>query len=166
MSRIEVGARDEPAHLSTSVLVLLAALGPERMLRHRAVTATMCASSVLIDVDHIPLYVDFPIDVSVAEGRPFTHSMSTVAALAGLAGAVRYRRSTLAAASAGVGLHFVRDIATGPGLPLWWPWEHRNRLLPYRLYSGLLVALAAVGSLRAARWAESRQKLVERSDYS
>jgi inner membrane protein len=54
----------------------------------------------------------------------------------------------LASASAGVALHFVRDIATGPGLPLWWPWEQRNRNLPYQLYSRTLMVLAAVGSVR------------------
>ncbi|MDX6245151.1 MAG: inner membrane protein [Frankiales bacterium] len=151
MSTLEVGLRDEPAHLATSLLVLLAVAGPSRMRRHPAATATMCASSVLIDVDHLPLYVDFPVDVSVDEGRPFTHSLSTVAALAGLAGALRWRRAGLASASAGVGLHFVRDIATGPGLPLWWPWELRNRSLPYRVYSRTLMALAAAGSVRIYR---------------
>lgn len=154
MSRLEVGARDEPAHLATSLLVLLALLGPARMRRHPVETTTMCASSVLIDVDHVPLYVDFPVDVAVAGGRPFTHSLSTVAALGGLAGALRWRRRLLACASAGVGLHFVRDIATGPGLPLWWPWEQRNRSLPYQVYSRTLLALATVGSVRI--WHDSK----------
>ena len=151
MSTLEVGLHDEPAHLATSLLVLLALLGPGRMRRHAGETATTCAASVLIDVDHLPLYVDFPLDVAVAEGRPFTHSLSTVAALAGLAGAVRWRRRLLACASAGVGLHFVRDIATGPGLPLWWPWEQRNRSLPYQLYSRTLLVLALIGSVRIQR---------------
>jgi inner membrane protein len=155
MSMLEVGARDEPAHLATSLLVLLALAGPARMRRHRKATATVCASSVLIDVDHLPLYVDFPVDVAVADGRPFTHSLSTVGALAGLAAAAPRHRSLLASASAGVGLHFVRDIATGPGLPLWWPWEQRNRNLPYQLYSRTLMGLAAVGSVRIYRWASS-----------
>ncbi len=148
MSLVEVGARDEPAHLATSLLVLLAVLGPARLRRHRAATATMCAASVLIDVDHLPLYVDFPIDVAVAEGRPFTHSLSSVAALTGLAVASHRRRSLFAAAAVGVGLHFVRDIATGPGLPAWWPWEQRNRSLPYALYARVLLVAATVGSLR------------------
>jgi inner membrane protein len=152
MPLIEVGARDEPAHVATSVLVLLAVLGPDGMGRHRTAVATACASSVLIDVDHLPLYVDFPLDVRVDKGRPFTHSLSTAAALGLLAVGVRFRRRELAAASAGVGLHFVRDIATGPGLPLWWPWEQRGRRLPYAYYSRLLVVLAAVGSVRTYRW--------------
>jgi inner membrane protein len=151
MSTFELGARDEPAHLATSILVLLAVTGPGWMRRHRTVTATTCAASVLIDVDHLPLYVDFPIDVAVAEGRPFTHSLSTIGGLAALAGAVRYRRAILGAAAAGVSLHFVRDIATGPGLPLWWPWEHRNRLIPYSIYSRTLLGLAAIGSARVYR---------------
>ncbi|MDX6210775.1 MAG: inner membrane protein [Frankiales bacterium] len=157
MPLVEVGARDEPAHVATSLLVLLAALGPRRMARHRTAVATACASSVLIDVDHLPLYVDFPVNIRVDGGRPFTHSFSTAAALGLLAVGVRYRRRELAAASAGVLLHFVRDIATGPGLPLWWPWEQRGRRVPYAYYSRLLVVLAAIGSVRMHRWAGRHQ---------
>lgn len=157
MTTLEIGARDEPAHLATAVLVLLALAGPQRLLDHPAPTATACASSMLIDIDHVPLYVKIPgVDVAVDGGRPFTHSLSTVAALGALAGAWRYRRSSLAAAAGGVGLHFVRDIATGHGLPLWWPFEHKNRLIPYAFYSRLLWLLAAVGSARTYRWAATR----------
>jgi inner membrane protein len=157
MTTLEVGARDEPAHLATSVLVLLALVGPGRMLDNPVPTATACASSMLIDIDHVPLYVKIPgVDVAVDGGRPFTHSLSTVVALGTLAGAWRYRRSSLAAAAGGVGLHFVRDIATGHGLPLWWPFEHKNRLIPYAFYSRLLLVLAAIGSVRAYRWASAR----------
>lgn len=155
MGVLEMGARDEPAHLATSALVLLALFGPRRLLRHRATTATAMASSVLIDLDHLPLYVDgFPVDVSVDEGRPFTHSLSTVAGLAALAAGVRWRRTVLAAASSGVALHFVRDIATGEGLPLWWPFEHKSRKIRYALYSRALLVLAAVGAART--WSEAR----------
>ncbi|MDX6254532.1 MAG: inner membrane protein [Frankiales bacterium] len=163
MPLIEVGARDEPAHVATSVLVLLAVLGPDRMARHRTAVATACASSVLIDVDHLPLYVDFPVDIRVDKGRPFTHSLSTAAALGLLAAGVRFRRRELAAASAGVGLHFVRDIATGPGLPLWWPWEQRGRRVPYAYYSRFLLVLAAVGSVRMHRWAHQAAGQATRS---
>ena len=158
MSTLEVGARDEPAHLATSLLVLLALAGPQRLLDHRTETATACASSMLIDIDHVPLFITIPglPDISVDEGRPFTHSLSTIAALAALAGAWRYRRAPLAAAATGVGLHFVRDIATGHGLPVWWPFEHKNRLLPYRWYGRLLLVLAAVGSVRTWRWAATQ----------
>ena len=154
MGTAELALHDEPAHLATAVLVLLALVGPRRMLELPVPTATACAASVLIDLDHVPLYVDIAgIDVSVDGGRPFTHSLSTIAALGTLAGAVRYRRATLGAAAGGVGLHFVRDIATGHGLPLWWPFEHKNRLVPYAYYARLLALLAAVGSVRAYRWA-------------
>ena len=90
---------------------------------------------MLIDIDHVPLYITIPglPDIAVDDGRPFTHSLSTVAALGALAAAWRFRRASLAAAASGVGLHFVRDIATGQGLPVWWPFEHKNRMLPYYL---------------------------------
>jgi inner membrane protein len=152
MGVVEMGARDEPAHLATSALVLLALFGPTRLLRHRATATTAMASSVLIDLDHLPLYVEgFPIDVSVDEGRPFTHSLSTVAGLAALAAGVRWRRTVLAAASSGVALHFVRDIATGEGLPLWWPWEHKSRKIRYELYSRTLLVLAGIAAARIHR---------------
>jgi inner membrane protein len=156
MGVVRLALHDEPAHLATSALVLLAVVGPRRMGRQPVATATSFAASVLIDVDHVPLYVDIPgVDVAVDGGRPFTHSLSTIAGLGALAAGIRYRRATLAAAAGGVGLHFVRDIATGQGLPLWWPFEHRNRLIPYAVYARLLLALAAVGSVRAYRWASS-----------
>jgi inner membrane protein len=158
MGTLRLGLHDEPAHLSTSVLVLLALVGPRRMLEQPVATATSCASSMLIDIDHVPLYITIPglPDVAVDNGRPFTHSLSTIAALGALAGAWRYRRAPLAAAAGGVGLHFVRDIATGHGLPVWWPFEHKNRKLPYAWYARLLLGLAAVGSVRSWRWAEAR----------
>jgi inner membrane protein len=152
MGVLELGAHDEPAHLATSALVLLALFGPTRLLQHRASTATAMASSVLIDLDHLPLYVEgFPVDVAVDGGRPFTHSLSTVAGLGALAAGVRWRRTVLAAASGGVVLHFVRDIATGEGLPLWWPWEHKARKIRYEIYSRTLLALAGVAAARVYR---------------
>jgi inner membrane protein len=42
-------------------------------------------------------------------------------------------------------LHIVRDIATGPGVPLLWPLLPENFLLPYPVYLALM-ALSAVGS--------------------
>jgi inner membrane protein len=149
MGVLELGAHDEPAHLATSTLVLLALFGPQRLLRHRASAATAVASSVLIDLDHLPLFVeDFPIDVAVDGGRPFTHSLSTVVGLGALAAGLRWRRTVLAAASGGVALHFVRDIATGDGLPLWWPFEHKSRKIRYAIYSRTLLVLAAVAAVR------------------
>jgi inner membrane protein len=149
---LELGARDEPAHLATSVIVLLALFGPRRLLRHRSAAATALAASVAIDLDHLPLYVEgLPVDVSVDGGRPFTHSLSTVLGLGALAAGVRWRRTVLAAASSGVALHFVRDIATGEGLPLWWPWEHKSRKIRYEIYSRSLLVLAAVAAARTYR---------------
>ncbi len=156
MSTLEMGARDESAHLATSLLVLLALAGPRRMLAHPAATSVATASSMLIDLDHLPLYVNLPLpSVQVAGGRPFTHSAPTIAGLGLLALASRRRRAMLASMATGVGLHFVRDIATSSGLPLWFPFERQLRRLPYRLYSRLLYVLAAVATVRLYRWART-----------
>ena len=40
------------------------------------------------------------------------------------------------------------DIATGPGLPIWWPFQDREHLLPYGLYFGVIACLAGVAVLR------------------
>src|SRR5437868_1672089 len=95
MGTVRLALHDEPAHLATSLLVLLALVGPGRMLEQPIATATACASSLLIDIDHVPLYVTIPglPDVTVDDGRPFTHSLSTIAALGALAGSWRYRRT-------------------------------------------------------------------------
>src|SRR4051812_9078176 len=89
MGTVRLALHDEPAHLATSVLVLLALVGPRRLLDHPVETATSCASSMLIDIDHVPLYITIPglPDVAVDNGRPFTHSLSTIAGLAALAAA-------------------------------------------------------------------------------
>jgi inner membrane protein len=157
MGTVRLALHDEPAHLATSAVVLLAVAGPRRLLERPVAAATACASSTLIDIDHVPLYLTIPglPEVAVDGGRPFTHSVSTIAALGGLAAAWRLRRVSLAAAASGVGLHFVRDIATGDGLPLWWPFERKNRILPYAWYSRLLLGLAAIGSVRTYRWADA-----------
>jgi inner membrane protein len=148
-SFVQFAALDESAHVCTSLLVLLALFGPDRLLGHPAETATAVASSVLIDLDHLPLYVeDFPIDVSVDGGRPFTHSLSTVFGLGTAAAAVKWRRRLLGCVAGGVAMHFVRDVATGTGLPAWWPFEHRSRSVPYSWYRRTLLALAAVGTAR------------------
>ena len=97
MGTVRLALHDEPAHLATSVLVLLALCGPDRMLARPVATTVACASSMLIDIDHVPLYLTIPglPDVAVDNGRPFTHSLSTIAALGGLAAAWRLRRVSL-----------------------------------------------------------------------
>jgi inner membrane protein len=143
-SRLVTGLLDEPAHLATAALVLLAL--PPLPIR---VTALVLAGSVGIDLDHVPLYLDVP-HVAADGGRPFTHSLLTVALLLLVAGLAPALRQSLLALAGGVLLHFLRDIATGPGIPLLWPYD-RAILVPYELYLAVLAALALAGVLKGWR---------------
>lgn len=141
------GLLDEPAHLMTAWLLLTAL---------RPATAPpwswwpVLLASVAIDVDHLPIYATgggFVVD----GGRPPTHSLATVAVLVVLGLAGQRTRWALGAA-VGVLLHFVRDLATGPGIPALWPVLDTGVRVPYWVYSCVVVgaALVAVGRRTAA----------------
>ncbi len=142
------GLLDEPAHLATAALALLAIAGSDRLTRHPYLTTAALAASMLIDVDHVPLYAGVP-HVAATGGRPFSHSLTTVLILALIWLVTGRRRPVLAGAAAGVCLHFVRDIATGPGLPLFWPMSSETARLPYAAYVAVLVAFTLAATLRA-----------------
>ncbi len=144
------GALDEPAHLATALLVVLVVARWPTTLRGRVLIGAALAASVVIDADHIPLYAGAS---TVAQGgRPFSHSLAavTVLLLVGVAARGRWR-SVFFGAGLGVALHFVRDVATGPGLPLFWPFDVTNLRLPYPLYVGLLALLGLIATLCAFR---------------
>jgi inner membrane protein len=73
----------------------------------------------------------------------------------------RRTRWLLLGAAAGVLLHLLRDVATGPGVPLLWPLSDASARVPYWTYAVLVLALAGLaglatygaGSARAAPWA-------------
>ena len=143
------GLLDEPAHLATAVLLLLAA-GTWRPTRGGTglLPVVALASAVLIDVDHIPLYLGVP-SIS-AGGRPFSHSLVTPAIAAIVAAALSGRARTVACGIAiGTLLHFVRDLATGPGLPLAWPVATADIRMPVAAYAAVLGAAAALASWRS-----------------
>ena len=138
---------DEPAHLLTAALLLAAAL-PRRA---RAVVPWALLGSVLIDLDHIPLYV-WGVLTADGYGRPVTHSAATVLALAIAGTAARSRaRTALWGLALGVGLHLVRDLCTGPGVPLWWPVGAPPVLLPYSSYVAVLLITVVVAVVRLVR---------------
>jgi inner membrane protein len=152
-----VAVLDEPAHLATAAL-LLAALLPGRA---RALVPWALAGAVLIDLDHIPLYL-WDLLTSDGSGRPVTHSLLTVLVLvcAGLLARTRTRTALLGLAL-GVALHLVRDLGTGPGVPLLWPLDGRSVLVPYAAYFAAVAAAAviAAGRVPLAR-ARARRKAV------
>ena len=147
------GVLDEPAHLATAVLVLLAAAGPRRLLAHPGYSCAAVIASVAIDLDHVPMYEG--LRVGVDGGRPFTHCLLTAFVLAAAGLAVRTFRPVLLGLATGVLLHLLRDLATGPGVSLFWPvWPTRIEL-PYVAYLIILAGCALIATMRA--WNERRK---------
>lgn len=138
---------DEPAHLATAAL-LLAALLPRGA---RSIAPWVLAGAVLIDLDHIPLYLWGALTTD-GSGRPVTHSLLTVLVLACGALVARGRaRTALLGLSVGVAFHLVRDLGTGPGVPLWWPVVAHRVVVPYAAYA-TVVACAAVLAIGRRLW--------------
>jgi len=139
------GTLDEAGHLMTAGLLLAAlpwsAIG--------GLWPWALIGAVAIDIDHVPLYTFAP--EFAVDGRPPTHSMLTVLFLAVLAVAIPAARIPLAGLALGVGLHFVRDIATGPGVPLFWPFNDAAIRVPYALYLPVMGAAAAIATWKIFR---------------
>lgn len=123
-----MGLFDESAHLITAALIpgvrteggrqVGLALGAHWVgrRRHRSPTA-LCGR------EQIPC----------RRGPPPSHSLSVVLLLLAGAAIPALRRPLLGLAG-GVILHIVRDMATGPGVPLLWPLIPENFFLPYPVY--------------------------------
>ena len=135
------GALDEPAHLLTAWL-LLAAAG---LSWPACLTAWALAGSVLVDVDHVPLYA-WGVGALMPGGRPVTHSLLVVLVLAAAATTTRAIRVPLLGLATGTALHLLRDAATGWGVPLLWPLLPVQVRVPHEAYLALVsgAALAAV----------------------
>jgi inner membrane protein len=137
------GLLDEPAHLATAWLALCALTPriPPPWLGESALIA-----SVAIDIDHVPLYLTggrFAVDGA----RPPTHCLLLTVLLTTVGLACPRVRWAVGAAI-GALLHFVRDVATGPGIPLLWPASDTAVLMPHLAYLGTIGGLALVAALR------------------
>lgn len=146
------GFIDEPAHLLTCLIALLALASVTGRRLPTAFLAAALVASVAIDLDHLPGFLGWSGLIGLGP-RPYTHSLATVAALLGLGFLVagRYRTAMLGLAF-GVSAHFFRDLATGPGIPLLWPFDDAAVRVDYGVYAILLLALAAgavAGRMRA-----------------
>ena len=139
-----VGALDEPAHLLTAWLVLAAVTARTTALR---LLPWVLAGAVLLDLDHVPLFLGFDV-AATQSGRPVTHSLTTVAVLLAASLAVRRRRTSLAGLAAGAATQLLRDLFTGPGVPLWWPALSADVRLPYLGYLAMVGALTLAATLR------------------
>jgi membrane-bound metal-dependent hydrolase YbcI (DUF457 family) len=166
-SYLVLGILDEPAHLATSAVLLLAIGAATRRLTGRplppAYAAALLVAGNLIDFDHVPAFLG---SMAITDGtpRPYSHSLLTVgllAAVAAVAAAIGRRLPTrlpLAAialgAATGVAGHLLRDVATAP-VALLWPWSSDGLTVRHRYY---LVALA-IAALVAVAGAISRSAL-------
>jgi inner membrane protein len=146
-----VGLLDEPGHLLTAWLFLAASPRARRRLDLRWVLL----GAVAIDIDHLPLYLWGALSSSPG-GRPVTHSLITVLVLLVVAALSRRLRTAATGVAVGVLLHFVRDVATGPGLLLAWPLCSGSALLPYGLYIGVVTAATALAVARRVHASASR----------
>ena len=157
------GLVDEPAHLATCAIALLALsalLG--RPLPPAFVLAALLGS-VAIDLDHLPSYLGW--DGLTGEApRPYTHSLIPVFALLGLCFLAprRYRPPMLGLAF-GLSAHLLRDLATGPGVPLAVPFTAAAAGVPYLLYALLLAALAAAALVASTRTRRPRTGLARQA---
>ncbi|MDO9377300.1 MAG: metal-dependent hydrolase [Nocardioidaceae bacterium] len=157
------GLLDEPAHLATTAVVLLA-LAPRWCARHPGLSLVALAASTLIDVDHVPLFLGVDAVAASSMSRPFSHALLTPLVLLVVAALWVRARPVLAAAAAGVCLHFVRDLGTGSGLPLLWPLSSTDVAVSYPVY---VVALAVVAGYRLVGPARpSRARPVPRATSS
>ena len=148
------GLVDEPAHLATCAVLLLALVAVAgRALPARFAVAALVAS-VAIDVDHIPGYLGSHLATG-ALPRPYSHSLLAVALVLGVAACLRGDRRQVALGIAfGFSAHFLRDLATGPGIAFLWPVSQAPIKIPYALFAGTLALVVSAWLPRQApAWA-------------
>lgn len=135
---LSTASLDEPAHLATAALGLLVLACLVEVPR-RFYAAALVAS-VVIDLDHVPLY----LRLAGLPQRPVLHSLTTVLVLVGAAAASRRHRPVLAGLAVGVLLHFARDIAEGSsGVQMLWPLQPTAWTAGYWWFFGMILAFTA-----------------------
>jgi membrane-bound metal-dependent hydrolase YbcI (DUF457 family) len=153
------GLVDEPAHLATcAVALLVIAALRDRTLPAAFVVAALLAS-VAIDLDHLPGYLGWHGLIGDAP-RPYTHGLLSIFVLLGLGFLAKGRyRAAMLGLSFGVSIHVLRDLATGPGVPLGAPFSKAAAGIPYFLYALVLVGLLIAAVLAGGRAPRSRTRL-------
>ena len=162
---VTYGFVDEPAHLATCGVLLLAIsaiAGGRPPLRF--VGAALIAT-VAIDLDHLPGLLGSHV-ITAGLPRPYTHSIASVAALLAIAAMLKRdeRRQIALGLAFGVSAHLMRDVATGPGVPLLWPLSDGVVKMPYVFYPAALslVTVAAMLTARPRRAWRRRSRLAVR----
>ena len=144
---VAYGLVDEPAHFATCLVLLLALVTLLELRPSVAFLTAALVASVAIDVDHIPAYLGWD-GLTGTLPRPYSHSLLALAVILLAARAAGGRgRQILLGAAFGVAAHLLRDLATGPGVPLLWPLHRAAVAVPYAIYLGALgLALLAIAA--------------------
>lgn len=152
----EIGVLDEPAHLATAGLLLLALVLFGRRVVPVPFLAAALVASVALDLDHIPQYLGWN-GLTDGAARPYTHSLFTlVAVLLVAVAADRHALQVALGAAFGVGAHLFRDLATGSGVVLLWPASSTTVRIPYLIYAAGLVSVASAVAILSLTCAHRR----------
>jgi inner membrane protein len=136
------GFVDEPAHLATCALALIVLGLCGYALSPTFIGAALLAS-VAIDLDHAPQHLGVGF-LTAGTPRPYLHcALAVIVPLLAAAMLPRWRPLLLGIAF-GFAAHLVRDLVTGPGIPLALPFSDAAIRLPYALYAGALAAATLV----------------------
>jgi len=141
-----LGLCDEPAHLATSLILLMAitavAVRAGGVVRTGFAIGLLLAGN-LIDLDHVPEILGSEV-LTAGTARPYTHSL-TMLLLVVLVCLASRGRSRVVAAGAAVGLagHFLRDLGTSP-ISLFWPVTPVGVTIPHAVYLAVLSLFALV----------------------
>jgi inner membrane protein len=143
---------DEPAHLATCGICLLALAGVAGRLPTRLFIVAALVGSTAIDLDHVPGFLGSQA-LTAGTSRPYGHTLLTLAILLALAALIRRPagRTILLGLAFGLSTHLVRDMATGDGVALLWPLSDGSARIPYLAYAAVLcglVVLVALGDRR------------------
>ena len=165
---LSTGPLDEVAHLATAALGLLV-LECFIDAPGRFYIAALVAS-VAIDLDHIPLYLGL---LGAQGGRPFTHSLATVAVFVTAAVVSRRHRAVLAGTAIGLLLHFARDIVEGPpGVRMLWPLQETEWTGSYWWFPAMIIVFTSVrlvlvsfGARSGRGWTGWRDQALVRRAY-
>ena len=146
------GIFDEPAHLATCAICLLALAAITGRAPGATFVVAALVGSTAIDLDHIPGFLG---SHAFTEGtsRPYCHTLLMFLVLLALAAAWRggTGRAIFLGLAFGVTTHFLRDMGTGDGIPLLWPLADGSARIPYLVYAAVLCGLAAVAARRVSR---------------
>ena len=146
---VTYGLVDEPAHLATCVVLLLAFAAIAGGRLPLPFVAAALIATVAIDLDHAPGLLGSHL-ITGGLPRPYSHGIGTLAALLALAAVLkRGRQRQIALGLAfGVAAHLLRDVATGPGVPLLWPLSDDVVKMPYVIYPAVLALVSFGAALR------------------